>query len=205
MNKCVSKSTHPFWESCIGSKIILELIRPPDSLLKCLIVVVASISRPTVYKVTTVFSDGDVHVSYCKKREALSVVKHGWMDCYRDRTKVVFSPHIGVDLSKFRIQEEPDSASSSGINSPFTSPRVSPRSDTSETSSPRSWMSKRLSLQLQIERPRGSNDVASPKVQELRKSLFQRSPRSPRSHTNSREVSPRSTDTSPRSPKVSPK
>lgn len=58
MHKCVSKSTHPFWESCIGSEIVLELITPPESQLMCFIVSVASISKPTIYKMTIVFSDG---------------------------------------------------------------------------------------------------------------------------------------------------
>lgn len=111
------------------------------------------------------------------------------MDYYQERTKVTFTPHIGVDMSKFGIQEDNLSSSSEYI-SPAMSPRVS--SPRSPESSPRIWIAKRLSLQ--TDRPRTS-PVSSPR---LRKTLFQRSPRSSPNSPRSREVSPRSVEVSPK-------
>jgi len=92
---------HPVWRSSIGSTLRLEMIVPPDSQLKALVVTVASIASPTLFKLTShYYSSYQGETIYCTAFEARSIVKNEWMKHYKSRTRIIWSPHVEVDISE---------------------------------------------------------------------------------------------------------
>ena len=170
---CVTSESHDFWQSCTGSQMIIETIGNP----KVVTVKVYSISKPTVYEITTTYHGGHVDIrcvtiaaihlitsdSYLTLKGAVDIVR----SVYTDDTAVRFVLHNLVDLSSLLVT-------------------------TGE--SPRKWFGKRVSS--------GDREISPGRGGDLRRSVLFRSPRSPKDSPQSPKSSSDSgsSETTPRSP-----
>ena len=115
---------HPFWDSDLGSQLILTILTPPESQLKSLNISFY-LSCPVKYRVQIFMSDGSYTETYCGKNEALKIIKKDWLEYYKERTEIQFIQHSEINFREF-------------FNGPDTS--------SSESSSPGLFKNKRRSL-----------------------------------------------------------
>jgi len=132
------KSYHPFWSSTTGSILELKLIKPPESLINSMKIIVSSICQPFVYKII-VIQDNVVRPShvYVKKKDAIKIIKNDWWEYYGSRTQVIFKEHVNIDISKLAAYKD-NGTNYDSPRSPVFSKSNSPRSSSSENNSPRS-------------------------------------------------------------------
>ena len=186
-NSDVCNKKHKFWSSHTGSQLILTLITPPENQLKCLELTVSTIAKPHMYTIRTILTDGSYDTVHLNKKEAIRFVSSNWMNFYKNRTDINFKEHLDVDMSTIgcgdlRIR------SPSPISSNSSNCQTKTKRDLS--SSPRSWIHKRLSLP-----PRTYDDSNSD-------SNSPKSPNTPKSPSTTNTTSNTTSNTS--SPRSSP-
>lgn len=222
---------HPFWSAPVGSRLTLEMKVPPECQLKCLELLVHTVSTSTPIQVISRYFSGQEDCIYCSVSDARHIVRNEWMVHYRDRTKVIFQPATAVDMealvtsttiaapktprrrnSLYRTRSTETDSEDSPRSSPQTPRRpafdVSPRTRSAD-GSPRGWWKKRLSLPLNHQ-PDTLDSLDAPGLKSPHSPHSPHSPRSPRSPRSggSRESSPRwrfLRISSPRSTPSSPK
>ena len=132
------KSYHPFWSSTTGSILELKLIKPPESLINSMKIIVSSICQPFVYKIIVIQDNVAIPSPvYVKKKDAIKIIKNDWWEYYGLRTQVIFKEHVNIDISKLAAYKDNETNYDSP-RSPVFSKNNSPRSSSSENNSPRS-------------------------------------------------------------------
>lgn len=192
---------HPFWSATTGSSLDLKLIKPPDSFIHSMKIVVASIIEPFIYKIVVFQEDENNPANiYVKKKEAIKIIKSEWWDFYAERTQVIFKEHMNIDISKLSAYRKKSNSSIFSLSN-----NSSPRSSSSENNSPRSPILSpgRLSPSFSpTSSPRNSRKNSLTSMVRLSLSNMQRkngnSPRSGRNSTRSNTPSPRSPIWSPK-------
>jgi hypothetical protein len=108
--------------------VYLEMITPPESQLLTLNLQVYALgngvsgNRNAVFKVSAMYTSGELDTTFVNEREARVIVSNEWMRFYHDRTRITFLERHEVDMAALIKTERPES----------------PKSDSSQDKSPRS-------------------------------------------------------------------
>lgn len=103
----LTNSKHPFWEYSTNSsaKLILEDSTAMEG-FHSLKITVHSISKPYQYKIEITYNNGNSEVDYLYKKDALNLIRNGWMKYYKDRTKMEIIKSF--DLTKQLYEGSPE-------------------------------------------------------------------------------------------------